>query len=44
MWPQATPPMVLGELAILAVHESSSVARILEARYTVYLGDLLDPK
>jgi hypothetical protein len=42
--PQGTPPMVLGELAILAVHERSSVARILEARYTVYLGDLLDPK
>lgn len=42
--PEGLPPMVLGELAVLAVHERSSVARILEARYTVYIGDLLDPK
>ncbi len=42
--PQGLPPMVLGELAVLAVHERSAVARILEARYTVYVGDLLDPK
>lgn len=42
--PEGLPPMVLGELAVLAVHERSSVARILEARYTVYVGDLLDPK
>ncbi|MDH3403490.1 MAG: LysM peptidoglycan-binding domain-containing protein [Acidobacteriota bacterium] len=42
--PEGLPPMVLGELAVLAVHERSAVARILEARYTVYVGDLLDPK
>jgi hypothetical protein len=38
------PPMVLGELAVLAVHERSALARILEARYTIYVGDLLDRK
>jgi len=42
--PAGLPPMVLGELAVLAVHGRSSVARILESRYTVYVGDLLDPK
>jgi hypothetical protein len=36
--------MVLGELAVLATHERSAVARILDARYTVYIGDFLDPK
>lgn len=41
---EGIPPMVLGELGVLAVHERSAVARILEARYTVYVGDLLDPK
>jgi hypothetical protein len=44
MGPEGIPPMVLGELAVLSVHEKSAVARILEARYTVYVGDLLDPK
>lgn len=38
------PPMVLGELAVLAVYDGSSVARILQSRYTVRVGDLLDPK
>lgn len=42
--PEGVPPMVLGELAVLAVHERSAVARILEARYTVYVGDILDPR
>ncbi len=41
---QGVPPMVLGELAVLAVHENSSVARILESRYAVYIGDRLDLK
>ncbi|HUO87247.1 MAG TPA: LysM peptidoglycan-binding domain-containing protein [Thermoanaerobaculia bacterium] len=36
------PPVVLGELAVLAVHERSSVARILRSRYTVYVGDRLE--
>ena len=38
------PPMVIGEVAVLSVHESSSVARILESRYSIYLGDRLSPK
>jgi len=38
------PPVVLGELAVLAVHESSSVARILSSRYTIRLGDRLELK
>ena len=42
--PEGLPPMVLGELAVLAVHEGSSVGRILESRYTIYVGDVLDPK
>ncbi|HEX2162449.1 MAG TPA: LysM peptidoglycan-binding domain-containing protein [Thermoanaerobaculia bacterium] len=36
------PPVVLGELAVLAVHERSSVARILSSRHTVYVGDRLE--
>jgi hypothetical protein len=38
------PPIVLGELAVLSVHKRFSVAKILESRYTVHLGDRLDPK
>lgn len=38
------PPVVLGELAVLAVHERSSVARILRSRHTVYVGDRLELK
>ena len=38
------PPIVLGELAVLAVHGRSSVARILSSRYTIYVGDRLEPK
>jgi hypothetical protein len=38
------PPVVLGELAVLAVHRESSVARILTSRYTVRLGDRLELK
>lgn len=38
------PPMVIGEVAVLSVHEASSVARILESRYSIYLGDRLSPK
>jgi LysM domain len=41
---EGEPAMVLGELAVLATHERSAVARILDARYAVYIGDLLDPK
>ena len=38
------PPVIVGELALMAVHSRASVARILESRYTVYAGDLLEPK
>ncbi len=38
------PPVILGELAILAVHKTTSVARILESRYPIYIGDRLELK
>jgi hypothetical protein len=38
------PPVVLGELAVLAVHQRSSVARIVVSRYTVRVGDRLELK
>lgn len=38
------PAVVMGELAVLSVHEQTSVAKILSSRYTVRLGDRLDMK
>ena len=38
------PPVVLGELAVVAVHRRSSVARITSSRYTIYVGDRLELK
>ncbi len=38
------PPVVIGELAVLSVHKRFSVAKILESRYPVHLGDRLDLK
>jgi len=38
------PPLVMGELAVLAAYETSSVGRILRSRYTVRLGDRLELK
>lgn len=38
------PPIVIGELAVLSVHKSSSVAKIIESRYAVFVGDWLSPK
>ena len=38
------PPVVLGEVAILSVHPLSSVAKILESRFPIYVGDRLDRK
>ena len=38
------PPMVMGELAVLAAYETSSVGRIVRSRYTVRLGDRLELK
>jgi len=41
---KSLPPIVLGELAVLSVHPHASLARILDSRYTVYLGDRLELK
>lgn len=38
------PPVVLGELAVLSVGERASLARILESRYTIFVGDRLVAK
>ena len=38
------PPMVIGELAVLAVESGTALAKILESRYAVYVGDKLDLK
>jgi hypothetical protein len=38
------PPVVLGELAVLSVQAHTAVAKILESRYPVYIGDRLERK
>ena len=38
------PPMIVGELAVLSVGQDTSLAIILESRYTIRVGDRLDPK
>jgi LysM repeat protein len=38
------PPIIVGELAVLSVHKHFSVAKIIESRYPIRLGDRLDPK
>ena len=38
------PPLLLGELAVLSVQKRSATAKITESRYTIFLGDRLDPK
>lgn len=38
------PPVVLGEIAVLSVHEETSVAKILKSRYAIFLGDRLVEK
>jgi hypothetical protein len=38
------PPVVMGELAVLSVHKRFSVAKIIESRYPIRLGDRLEPK
>lgn len=35
------PPIVLGEAGILSVREDTALARIIDARYTVFVGDVL---
>lgn len=39
-----TPPLVLGEIAVLSVQEHSALARIIHSRYTIHLGDVLSRK
>ena len=41
---EGLPPVVIGELAVLAVHKSSSLAKVIESRYAVFVGDWLSPK
>ena len=38
------PPVVLGEVAVLSVRAHTAVAKILESRYPVYVGDRLERK
>lgn len=38
------PPVVLGELAVLSVQRRSALAKIIESRYPIYVGDRLDLK
>ncbi|HEY0512906.1 MAG TPA: LysM peptidoglycan-binding domain-containing protein [Thermoanaerobaculia bacterium] len=38
------PPIIVGELAVLSVHKRFSVAKIIESRYPIRIGDRLDPK
>jgi hypothetical protein len=38
------PPVVLGELAVLSVSGRSSVARIINSRYTIHVGDRIEAK
>lgn len=38
------PPVVIGEVGVLTTHENSSVAKVLESRYAVYIGDRLARK
>lgn len=38
------PPVVLGELGVLSVQRKTALARILESRYSIFVGDVLAPK
>lgn len=42
--PHGHPPIVVGELGILSVKGRSSLAKVIESRYAVYVGDRLEPK
>lgn len=41
---KSQPPVVMGELAVLSVQAHTAVAKILESRYPVYVGDRLERK
>ena len=38
------PAVVLGELAVLSVQDSTAMAKVLSSRYTIRVGDRLDRK
>jgi hypothetical protein len=38
------PPVVLGEVAILSIQARSSLAKVIESRYPIYIGDVLERK
>lgn len=38
------PPVVLGELAVLSVRRHTAMARVLESRFPIYVGDRLEAK
>ena len=38
------PPVVIGEVAVLSVHRRTSLAKIIESRYPIFIGDRLEPK
>lgn len=38
------PPLILGELAVLSVNRRSAVARVLETRFPIFVGDRLEIK
>ena len=37
-------PIVIGEVGVLSVHARSAVAKVLESRYPLYVGDVLELK
>ena len=37
-------PIVIGEVGVLSVHPRSAVAKVLESRYPLYVGDVLELK
>ena len=42
--PEGLPPLMIGELAVLSVGDEASLAKILASRFTIHVGDRLDPK
>ena len=42
--PSEIPPLIIGELAVLSVGENASLAKILDSRQVVHVGDLLSPR
>jgi hypothetical protein len=42
--PSEIPPLIIGELAVLSVGETTAVAKILDSRQVVHVGDRLSPR